>query len=87
MNNTKIQVKNQWDEKYLRENWTMPFGSMCNFLGQAFQGRGIDEKKLEKLARKIFELAFEFTERAYNKIEKIEEEPDIKVGRQGQLTK
>ena len=72
----KIIVKDQWSEKYLREALWMPFGSLCNLVGQAFQGKGkgIKPKELNDLAHKIFELASEFTEKTYDKIEKVEEE-------------
>jgi hypothetical protein len=78
-NNNKIRVKDQWAEKFLRESLWMPVGSFCNLVGQAYQGKGITEEELERLARKIFSLALEFTEEAYNRTEKVEEEPDIKT--------
>lgn len=78
-NKEKIQVKDQWAEKYLREALWMPFGSMCNFLGQAFQGKGIEDADFERLAKKVFELASAFTEQAYEKITRLEEEPEIPV--------
>ena len=73
-NKNKIKVSDTWAEKFLREQPFMAFGSLCNFLGQAYQGKGISEKELEKLARKSFELAMEFAEKAYERIEKIEKE-------------
>ena len=75
----KIIAKSQWDEKYLREALWMPFGSLCNLVGQAFQGKGIKPEELNDLAHKIFELASEFTEKTYSKIEKVEEEIEIPV--------
>jgi hypothetical protein len=79
MPNNKIIAKTQWDEKFLREALWMPFGSLCNLIGQAYQGKGIALEELEALARKAFELAMDFSEEAFNRVEKIEEEPDIKV--------
>ena len=76
----KLPAKNQWDEKWLRESLWMPFGSMCNLLAQAYQGKEVDEKTFETLARKAFELSEEFTEKAYNRIEpKNADEPEIPI--------
>jgi hypothetical protein len=75
----KIKVNTQWDEKFLRETPFMPFGSLCNLIGQAYQGKGIDEETLEKLARKAFELCLEFTERSYNVVEREEQEIEVKT--------
>ena len=77
--NNKIIVKDRWDEKYLREALWIPFGSLSNLVGQAFQGKGIDEETLKGLAKTIFELASQFTEETYNKIERVEEKTDSEV--------
>lgn len=66
----KIIAKTQWDEKYLRENWTMPFGSLCNLVGQACQGKKLTTKEVEALGRVIFALSMKFTEEAFNRVEK-----------------
>ena len=74
----KIKAKNQWDEKFLREALWMPFGSMCNLIGQAYQGKGINIEELENLAAKAYELALQFTKEAYERAEKEDEkEPEI----------
>ena len=75
----KIQAKNQWDTKYLRESVFMPFGSMCNLIGQAFQGKGITDEEFEKLTVKAFDLAMEFVKDAFERVEEnsVEKEPDI----------
>ena len=76
----KITIKTQWDEKYLREALWMPFGSMCNLVGQSYQGKEIDTAKLEELATKIFGLALQFTKETYERTEKqSEEEPEVPV--------
>ena len=74
----KIKVTpGSYDEKFIRENWTMPFGSMCGVIGQAFQGKGISLEDFEKFMKKAFELSMEFTERALDRIEKKEEEIEL----------
>uniref|UniRef100_A0A7V3N5E1 Uncharacterized protein n=1 Tax=candidate division CPR3 bacterium TaxID=2268181 RepID=A0A7V3N5E1_UNCC3 len=81
-NNKKIQVKDQWAERFLREYLWMPVGSFCNLVGQAYQGKGINginEEELEKLTRKIFSLALEFTEEAFNRVERTEEDLELPV--------
>lgn len=75
--NKKIIVKSDWDEKFLREFPFTPFGSMCQLIGRAIQGKGIDVATFEKLTRKAFKLSMEFTKEAYERIEKEESEPEI----------
>ena len=72
----KKSVKDHWAEKYLRETPFMPFGSMCNLIGQALNGKeeGIDTARLEELASKAFELAMKFTVEAFESVEKVQEE-------------
>ena len=66
----KIKTNDTWEIKFLRENWTMPFGSMCNLLGQSYQGQEIDTARLEELTSKAFELSLRFTEEAYSRVQK-----------------
>lgn len=75
----KIQVPDQWAEKYLRESLWMPFGSLCNLVGQAYQGKGITAEELQTLAQAIFVLTMSFTESAYTRTEREskDEGPDI----------
>jgi len=75
----KIIVKDTWDIKYLREEVFMPFGSLCGVIGQLYQraGKTADEKEIDKWVRWAFNLACEFVEERYNKIEKGEEEVEL----------
>jgi len=66
----KIIVNDQWAEKFLRESVWMPFGSMCNLVGQAYQGQSMTETVLQNLAETIFTLSMDFTKRAYERVEK-----------------
>jgi len=78
----KVIAHDQWAEKFLRETPFMPFGSMCNLIGQALNGKGegIDTARLEELASKAFELAMKFTAEAFESVEKVqEEEAEIKI--------
>jgi len=59
-------MKDNWDVKYLRESVFMPFGSMCNLIGQAYQGKGITIEELENLTKKAFVLALTFVSKAYD---------------------
>jgi len=63
----KIVTESVWDKKYLRESVFMPFGSMCNLIGQTYQGRELKGKKFENLTRKAFSLAIEFTQQAFKR--------------------
>ncbi|MBT9170808.1 MAG: hypothetical protein DDT18_01159 [Actinobacteria bacterium] len=69
----------EWEIRFLREGVFMPFGSLCNLLGQAYQGKGITPETLEKLAKKAFEIARELTEDAidYSKEKKVEDSNKI----------
>ena len=60
---------NQWDVKYLRTQPFMPFGSICNLIGQVYQGREISEKKLKELLELAFRLSVEFTNKAFKNAE------------------
>jgi hypothetical protein len=75
----KITAPDQWAEKFLREALWMPFGSLCNLIGLAHQGKGIGIQDFELFARKAFELSLEFTERAYERVQRSDknDEPDI----------
>jgi len=57
---------NQWIEKYLRENWTMPFGSLMNAYGLMHQNKPkpigefvSDAVRLYKLAQKLIQQSLE----------------------------
>ena len=75
----KKVVKSQWDEKYLRESPWMPFGSMCNLIGQALRGTGMSKEQLESLAKKAFELSMNFTEKAFDRVTQDKEEKDLPI--------
>jgi len=80
----KIIAKDQWAEKFIRETPFMPFGSMCNLIGQALKGKGegITIEQFETLTKKAFELSLDFTRQAFEsvKAEKAQDdEPEVKI--------
>ena len=79
MDNKKIHVTDQWTEKFLRETPFMPFGSLCNLIGQAYRGKGITELELEALANKAFELSQKFVIQSYEKVTQEREVKDIPI--------
>jgi len=78
MSEEKIKVTpGSFEEKFVREAWTMPFGSMCGIIGQAFQGKGISLEDFEKFTKKAFQLSMKFTKDALFRIQKESEEVDL----------
>ena len=74
-----VLVSDQWSEKFLRESPFMPFGSICNIIAQAYQGRGINRETLRELCELAFELASTFTLKAFSRVNRRSEiEPDLK---------
>jgi len=57
------EIRDQWDEKYLRESPFMPFGSMMNAWSQA-QKESVNLKEFKKVARQLFSLAQSFCQKA-----------------------
>jgi hypothetical protein len=53
-------MTNEWIEKYKRENWAFPFGSMANAYGQTMKPKDI--KEFKKDMKKIYALSQEFIE-------------------------
>lgn len=48
----------QWIEKYKREHWTMPFGSMCNAYGQMIAGgKTMNLETFKKDMQEIYNLS------------------------------
>jgi len=72
MNNEKIQVKDQWSEKYLREQPFMGFGSAMNAFGLINEGKGMPLDEFLEAMEKIFKKVSEFTEESYQKVEKVD---------------
>ncbi len=58
-------ITSPWDQKYLREQPFMAFGSMMNAFGQVNRGKDISMEAFEEASKKIFEMAKEFTKQAY----------------------
>ena len=58
-------ITSPWDQKYLREQPFMAFGSMMNAFGQINRGKNLDMVAFEVATKKIFEMAKEFTKEAY----------------------
>ena len=65
MPKTKIETSNVWDNKYLREAPTMPFGSMCNAYGQVNHGKGTTLEQFKTEMTELFALANELIKAQY----------------------
>lgn len=64
-NGKKPIIKTQWDEKYLREQHFMPFGSMMNAFGLVNHGKGLTTADFIEAASEIYSTAEELTEQTY----------------------
>ena len=58
---------NEWIEKYKREQWTMPFGSMMNAYGQINQGKGINSVEFLRAVENIYGKAKSLIDRSLQK--------------------
>ena len=61
----KLNIKSPWDQKYLREQPFMAFGSMMNAYGNINQGKGLSMEDFEIATEKIFALAKKYAEKAF----------------------
>jgi len=73
----KTVARDQWAEKYLREQPFMPFGSMMNAYGVINEGKGITLEEFEEVAKKLGQVAAEIVGEIYNQIEKSAESEEV----------
>jgi hypothetical protein len=71
-----IFPKSQWDEKYIREQPFMAFGSAMNSFGRINQGKGMPIEAFEIAMDKIFEKCQGYAFDAFDSTAK-SGEPDI----------
>jgi len=83
MENNKEQIKpqTQWEEKWLREMWTMPFGTIMNSFAIANQGTKISIQDWEKIIDFAFKKANDLTKKSLvdSQISKEEDVVDLDV--------
>lgn len=77
--NKSVSVKSPWDEKFMREQPFMAFGSMMNAFGQCNKGKGVDLASFEIACNKIFKLAQQYTKDAYDSVTKTNGSVEIPV--------
>ena len=70
---------NQWIEKYAREQWTMPFGSLMNAYGQVNHGKGIDIEQFKAEVDMLYEKAQELIQRSLENNSSNPEQPDLPI--------
>jgi len=73
-------VSSPWDEKFIREQPFMAFGSMMNAYGRANEGTGMSLDAFIIAADKMFEAAQRYADQAFNSVHK-EDNVDIPVKR------
>jgi hypothetical protein len=74
------KVKSQWDEKFIREQPFMAFGSMMNAYGRINEGKGMPLDAFIIAADKIFKATMDYALQAYDSVQK-EDNMDIPVKR------
>ena len=72
--------KNEWVEKYARETWTMPFGSIMNAYAQNIQGKDKPIKSILADIRKIYEMSQELIDLSLKEGEPIDLDKAEKLG-------
>ena len=60
-----INIKTPWDQKYLREQPFMAFGSMMNAYGRINESSKMNLVEFEMACNYIFQLAKRFTEESF----------------------
>ena len=65
----------EWEQKWLREGWAMPFGSMCNAYGQVNQQKGKTIEAFLEDIDKIFNKAQDITINTLNEAKPALEKP------------
>ena len=63
-----VNAKGQWDEKYLREQPFMAFGSFMNAFGRINQGKEISLEALIIAGDALFKKAEDYTIKTFNSI-------------------
>jgi hypothetical protein len=78
-----MKINNQWDEKYLREQPFMPFGSLLNAYAQMHQQKPLTLNRFINDARMLFafsrELVLDALESSQPKPEEVPNEEKIKI--------
>ena len=74
--------KNQWEEKYYRESWTMPFGSIMNAYAQNIQGKGKSVECMIKDIDLLYEKAQGLIEDSLKKDIKPLTDKEVEYGKQ-----
>lgn len=70
-------MKNEWDLKFLRDGFLMPFGSMCNAYGLINEGKGISVQQFLEDMEMIEQEAQTIIDRAIEKVNKAQEMPQL----------
>lgn len=65
----------EWEDRFTREGAYMPFGSICNLIGQAIAGKGLSNEQLISLTDTAYAQAKKFIKDSLteSKVEKGEE--------------
>ena len=63
-----LNTKSPWDEKFLREQPFMAFGSMMNAYGRVNEGKGTSIIEFEVAANKMFNLAQQYAIDAFKSV-------------------
>lgn len=72
-------MANQWDEKYLREQPFMAFGSMMNAFGRVNEGKNMEADEFFDVVDKLFDKAKELTYDAFNSTRDENDNVDIPI--------
>ena len=73
----KIKLTSEWEIKFLRENYTFPFGSLMQGYSSLFKPTTLEEYKKDALD--LYELAMEMTEKALVRSQRTPEEKQIDI--------
>lgn len=63
----KPKINNEWDNKYYREGWSFPFGSIMNAYAQMNQGRNMSPKDILDFAEQAYQKSQELIDKSFLK--------------------
>ena len=75
----QIKPQSQWEEKWLRESWTMPFGTIMNSFAVSNQGKGVSIGEWIIAIDKAYEKAVELVKKSLVDSQISKEDPLIDI--------
>lgn len=66
-------MADQWEQKYRRESWTFPFGSMLAAYSQTIKGQDKSPEEIISASNKFFTASQELMDKSIDNVKKVKE--------------